>query len=336
MFRKKHLLTLILLLLVYAWYFLFYQHTHPSTLNVLGAKTNLILYEQPDSGTKPLVDELNSAQREILVEVYLLSDKDIIKALEDAKARGIKVMVMMEQHPFGGSGLNPKTKKQLNADGIMTQWSNPSFSLTHEKAIIIDAHEAFILSQNLTNSSFSKNREYDILDTNPSDVAEIRTIFADDWERKSFSPPPDTNIIESPDNSRAALMTLVNNSKQTIDAETEDIVDTKLVQLFSDKAQSETIRLLVPTLSQLAANEPALAKLVQAGVQVRTISSPYMHAKMIVADEKKAYVGSINFSRQSMDENRELGIIMTQDDIIQKLSNTFANDWTKATPLTVN
>lgn len=333
---KKFLPTLILLLLVYGWYFLFYQHSHPQELNVLGAKTNLMLYEQPDSGHQPLVDALDSAQKEILVEVYLLSDKEIIQALKDAHDRGVKVMVMMEQHPFGGSGLNPKTKKELDADGIQTNWSNSSFALTHAKFIVVDQALAFILSQNLTASAFSKNREYDILDTNSVDVTEIRNIFISDWDRKSFSPPQDTNVIESPDNSRAALTTLVTNTTQKIDAETEDINDTRFINILSEKAQSEKVRLLVPTLSQLAANGPALQKLQQAGVEVRTISSPYMHAKMIIADDKKAYVGSINFSSQSMDENRELGIIITQDDILQTLSTTFEEDWNKGTLFTTN
>jgi phosphatidylserine/phosphatidylglycerophosphate/cardiolipin synthase-like enzyme len=332
MLPKKHLSTLILTLIVYASYLLFSQAFQPTELNVLGAQTNLRLFEQPESGQQQLVDAIESAEREILVEIYLLSDKKIINALVDAREHGVKVMVMMEQHPFGGSALNPKTKKELDSHAVLTQWSNPSFALTHEKAIIIDANKAFILTQNLTTSSFSKNREYDILDTNPIDVTEIRNIFIADWERKSFSPPANTNIIESPDNSRPALTSLLNNATQTIDAETEDIVDTKLVQLLSNKAKTTKIRLLVPTLSQLEANEPALSKLQKSGVQVKTIFSPYMHAKMIIADDKKAYVGSINFSTQSMDKNRELGIILTQEDIIQTLSTTFQTDWNKALP----
>src|SRR5437667_102785 len=111
MLPKKYLSTIILTLIVYTSYLLFsWQSPQPTKLHVLGAQTNLLLYEQPESKQQPLVDAIESAQHEILVEVYLLSDKKIIKALEDAKEHGIKVMVMLEQHPFGGSALNPKTK----------------------------------------------------------------------------------------------------------------------------------------------------------------------------------------------------------------------------------
>jgi cardiolipin synthase len=334
MLPKKHLITIILTFIVYTSYLIFFWHSQqPTTLNIPGAQTNLLLYEQPESKHQPLIDAIKSAEHEILVKMYLLSDKEIIKALIDAREHGVKVMVILEKNPFGGSGLNPKTKKELDNNGVMTQWSNPSFALTHEKTIIIDANKAFILTQNLTTSSFSKNRDYNILDTNPIDVAEIRNIFIADWKRKSFSPPPNTNIIKSPDNSRAAITTLLNNATQTIDIEIEVIADAKLVKLLSKKAKSTTVRLIAPEISQLEANEPALTKLSLAGVQVKTISSPYMHAKMIITDDRKAYIGSINFSTQSMDKNREIGIIITQEDIIQTLSTTFQKDWDTATPL---
>jgi cardiolipin synthase A/B len=328
---KKYLPTLILILLVYGWYFFIHQQSHPAKLNVLGASTNLELYVQPGTGTEPLVDAIDSAKQEVLVEVYLLSDKPIITALESAHSRGVDVKVMMEEHPFGGGNLNQKTKEQLDADGVSTEWSNPTFTLTHEKSITVDDSETFVLSQNLTASAFSKNREYDILDTNPTDVSEVRTIFIDDWERKSFSAPQNTNLIESPDNSRAALITLINGANTSIDAETEDIGDDQLVQALSVKAKTIPVKLLVPTLKQVSSNEKALSELTSAGVQVRTISSPYMHAKMILSDDTKAYIGSINFSTQSMDDNRELGIILTQQDDLQTLQTTFETDWSRAT-----
>ena len=57
-------------------------------------------------------------------------------------------------------------QKNLWRSWITFEWTNSTFSLTHEKSIVIDKNKAFILNQNLTASSFSKNREYDVLDTN--------------------------------------------------------------------------------------------------------------------------------------------------------------------------
>lgn len=332
-FIKKNLLTFTLIFLVYSIFFATHVAKPTQTsLKVLGADTNITLFIEPNDGRQPILDAINSAQKEVLVEVYLLSDKQIIQSLEDAKSRGVTVDVMLEQHPFGGGNLNNKSEKDLKDNDISFEWTNSSFTLTHEKSIVIDSSEAFILNQNLTASSFTKNREYDILDTNPQDVAQVRSIFIADWQRKPFSPQV-THLIVSPVNSRAGLTNLISTSTQTIDIEIEDIADDQITSLLENKAKAEQIRIIVPTLSQISSNKKNLEELKNAGVKVKTLSSPYVHAKLILVDGVKAYTGSVNLSTQSMDQNRELGIMFTQSDSIESLSSTFESDWQKASDL---
>jgi phosphatidylserine/phosphatidylglycerophosphate/cardiolipin synthase-like enzyme len=72
-----------------------------------------------------------------------------------------------------------------------------------------------------------------------------------------------------------------------------------------------------------------------AGVHVRTYSADaalYVHAKAIVADENRAFVGSENFSDASLDYNRELGIITSDAAIISVLENTLLTDAARAAP----
>lgn len=90
------------------------------------------------------------------------------------------------------------------------------------------------------------------------------------------------------------------------------------------------IKKIISTLADIASNKNAAKKLPAAGVLVRTIASPYMHAKLILADNVKAYIGSVNFSTQSLDQNRELGIILTQSQSIQTLASIFESDWSRA------
>lgn len=323
---KKNIPTLIFLVLVYSWFLISNVVSRPSTLEVLGADSNITLSVQPDAGRQPILDAIDNARQEILVEMYLLSDKQIIEALSNARGRGVAVNVMLEKHPFGGSNLNNKSEKTLRENGVAVKWTNPSFSLTHEKAVVIDGRQAFILNQNLTASAFTKNREYNIIDTNPEDVSEVRNIFLADWERREFKPTT-THLIISPKNSRAALTTLIKSAIKTIDIEMEYIEDEKIVSLLSDKAKTTQIRLIIPTFTQFPANKDSAKRLAQDGVSVKTLSSPYIHAKMILTDDVKAYIGSINLSTQSMDENRELGIMLSENEIIKTLAETFSSDW---------
>lgn len=325
-FLKKHIILFLLLFVVYSVYLVTQTIPHHN-VQVLGTQANLALFEEPEDGRAPLITAIQHAHSEILVEVYLLSDKQIIQALDDADNRHVAVKVMLEEHPFGGGTINSKTYKQLQADDIPVKWTNTAFALTHEKAMVIDNSEAFILSQNLTTSAFSKNREYDIFDTNAQDVKEIRNMFIADWGRTTFS-PTDENLVISPVTSRDRLTALIQNANKNIALEIEDINDTRIVDLLAEKAKIMPVEIITPTFSQVASNKKALEELQQAGAKVKMVSSPYIHAKLLIVDNAKAYVGSVNFSSQSMDENRELGIVIAQPDVVRQLCQDFADDWT--------
>jgi phosphatidylserine/phosphatidylglycerophosphate/cardiolipin synthase-like enzyme len=62
-------------------------------------------------------------------------------------------------------------------------------------------------------------------------------------------------------------------------------------------------------------------------VQVKEDTQLYMHAKIIVADEQKAFVGSENISTTSLDRNRELGVLIADSNVINTLQQTFQQDW---------
>ncbi len=162
---KKNFLLLLFGACIYLAYFFTHLPSFSHT-QVLGVTTNLTLFEEPQDGRDFLVSSLNNARQEIDMEMYLLTDKQIIASLESARSRGVVVKVLLEQSPYAAGSINTKTEVELENKGIDVEWTNPAFSLTHEKAIVIDNQEVFILSQNLSAASFTKNREYDIVDTN--------------------------------------------------------------------------------------------------------------------------------------------------------------------------
>src|SRR5205807_6140850 len=96
------------------------------------------VFVEPDAGEQVITNAIANAQKSIWLEIYILSDRNVIRALEEAANRGLDVRVMLEPHPFGGGSSPSKTLDLLAASGIKTQFTNPSFSLTHEKGMIID------------------------------------------------------------------------------------------------------------------------------------------------------------------------------------------------------
>ena len=73
-----------------------------------------------------------------------------------------------------------------------------------------------------------------------------------------------------------------------------------------------------------------MTRLLQGGVHVRYIAIVYMHAKMLLADGQLAFVGSENFSATSLDDNRELGIMIADPTALATLNQTFQQDWSSA------
>ncbi|HEV8191196.1 MAG TPA: phospholipase D-like domain-containing protein [Ktedonobacterales bacterium] len=48
-----------------------------------------------------------------------------------------------------------------------------------------------------------------------------------------------------------------------------------------------------------------------------------MHAKLILADGELAFVGSQNFSATSLDQNREVGVVIADTSALHVLSDAF-------------
>ena len=77
-------------------------------------------------------------------------------------------------------------------------------------------------------------------------------------------------------------------------------------------------------------NSQGISTIKQGGVQVKEDLHLYMHAKIIVVDGRKAFVGSENISAQSLDQNRELGIIIADSTVLNTLQQTFQQDWSNS------
>ncbi|SRR5712692_4853016 len=103
-------------------------------------------------------------------------------------------------------------------------------------------------------------------------------------------------------------------------------IEQALVNAARRGVQIEVI-LPAPSGSASDSNRQGIAAIKQGGTTVREDPQLYMHAKIIVVDGVKAFVGSENISTQSLDQNRELGIIVSDTNVLSKLQSTFQTDW---------
>ncbi len=296
------------------------------------------VYVQPDAGDRPVVNAIKGAQKSVALEMYLLTETNVIHALEDAANRGVTVQVMLEAHPVGSGSITPQeTMATLNAAGVKAQPTNPAFALTHAKLLLIDGQTAYISSGNFTKtalggSSAAADRDYLIVDTNAADVATCNAIFAADWNRTTPQ-VDDPNLVVSPVNARPKLVALINGAKQSLHIEEEEMQDPGIIAALSAAAgRGVNVQVVVPKPSSASNNDAqGEQQLRGSGVRVvqvddRSNQNLYIHAKIIIADGTLAYVGSVNVSTQSMNKNREVGVLVANAAVIRQLDASFAQD----------
>jgi cardiolipin synthase len=157
----------------------------------------------------------------------------------------------------------------------------------------------------------------------------IAAIFMADWTH-STAQFNDPNLVVSPINSRNDFATLINSAHSTLLIEAEEMNDSAIEQALANAAQHGVqVEVILPTanISTGDSNSQGIATIKQGGVQVREDPQLYMHAKIIIVDGRIAFVGSENISAQSLDQNRELGIIVSDSSVLNKLQITFQSDW---------
>jgi cardiolipin synthase A/B len=104
----------------------------------LGSGINGVqVYVEPDDGEGVITNAIRSAHKSVWLEIYILSDTNVIHALEDAANNGVDVRVMLEPHPVGGGSSVTRVMDELRAAGVKAQDTSPDFPLTHEKGIPI-------------------------------------------------------------------------------------------------------------------------------------------------------------------------------------------------------
>ena len=287
------------------------------------------VFVEPGDGRAPLLDEIRAARRSIDLEVYIVTDDVILQALEDAQRRGVGVRVILEEQPFGGGGGQDEIFARLERAGIAVRWGNPVFRFTHIKAMVIDDAVAIIMNQNLTESAFTTNREFGVVTTRPDAVQAAAAIFTADWTRGA-EPDPGPLVV-SPTNARDQLLALVREARVSLDLYAEVLRDPEMLEALAAAVERGVhVRILVSPSADFAAE---MAELAASGVEIRLSSSLYIHAKLIVADGERAFIGSQNLSATSLDQNRELGIIVDDPVSLARLTRIFTIDFRAGAPL---
>ena len=283
----------------------------------------------PDDSSDHLLSLLRQAEYSIDVVVYLLSSREVLEELAAAQQRGIRVRVLLEQNPVGGGESNRLARQQLAAAGVAVRWADPAFRFTHAKVILIDSARVAIMTLNLTASTFRSNRDFAVIVEDPSVVTALAALFASDWERV---PPPEfaLPLVISPVNARRELQDLIDSARQSLEVYVLSLEDDAIAAALAAAAgRGVRVRMITnpPSGDDGYADERSLVR--ASGGYIGFLGFPDVHAKVVIVDGQRAFVGSQNFTATSLDQNREIGIIIADPDVLRRLLQTFEADWSQ-------
>ncbi len=290
------------------------------------------LLVEPDDGAATLTRAIRDAASSIFLTMYMLTNRTIIHDLEYAHAGGVDVRVILERHPYGAiDNPNRSAYDTLMAADIPVRWASPRYRLTHEKSMLIDGATAYVMTTNFTRAAFTANREFDVVDRDRRDVAAVRALFMADWDGRPYI-PRDANLPLSPSNARPMLGALMRSARRTLDVYGEELQDLAMERELARAARRGVrVRVILPAPTGPDRDAPGVRLVVAAGARVKRLPKSYLyiHAKAIVADGRRAFVGSQNLSAASLDDNRELGVILADRQALQTLQDTFGQDWSQ-------
>ena len=301
------------------------------TLERPGAYTAADFYTlitEPEDGMAPVLNLIETANKSIDLVAYELEDVQIEKALAAAHKRGVTVRVLLNQGYYNEQAEDNQAAYQyLFARGVVVHWSPNYFALTHQKTLLIDGNQALIMTFNFKPQYYTADRDFGILDKNPLDVAAIESVFEDDWQGRRSKPAHVDNLVWSP-GAETAILDLIRNSQKSLRIENGEMADADVENALIAAARRGVKVEVVMTDSSQWAND--FKTLRSGGINIRTYAPQaplYIHAKIILADGTTALIGSQNFSNTSLNDNRELGIRLTEPAILTALDRTFQKDW---------
>jgi phosphatidylserine/phosphatidylglycerophosphate/cardiolipin synthase-like enzyme len=215
----------------------------------------------------------------------------------------------------------------------MVRDSNPFFDVTHEKSMVVDGETAYIQSLNWEPRNLTETRDYAVVTSHAHEVGETAAGFDADWERKDFAALHDSNLIWCTGNGRLRICEFIDRAKQSLWLQNERYQDPVVIEhLVRAHVRGVKIRIMARPPHKLKKEKlvegvSGLRVLQDLGIPVHKLKHIKLHGKVMLADDKRAIVGSINIAPGSFDSRRELAIEVDDEHIIHRVRKTLEHDW---------
>ncbi|GAC1394314.1 MAG: hypothetical protein NVSMB31_14600 [Vulcanimicrobiaceae bacterium] len=277
------------------------------------------------SSTAALVAAMQHA-RSISLTAYVMRPCRVLNALESAAKRGVRVHVALEAVPYGDpagdlrqGNLDAAARlSRAGADArLVDQVGNAPM---HMKAAVIDNATAFLDDRNWPDDGMDSI----ITDTDARDVGEVLSAIAGHGSNSA----PLATQKDAAIRREARTIYQSADAHERISVESESFGYGRIYAALLAAAREQTpVRLIVAQRDITSRTEPALVRLMQAGVEMRIGAND---EKMAVA-QSQAWLGSAN-ATSGVPNQTDWGLRIFDRATITGLQARFERNWAAASP----
>jgi len=299
------------------------------------------LYYSPDNSRLSFYESISNINKSLKIQTYEFTKKELKYKFRELLEKWVDIKLIMEDYKYQQFQNTWKQIKEyfswyenfeIKSDEQM------GTKYTHSKINLVDSG-FWIQTANLTHSSFYNNREHFFYSTNTGVWNSLNTIFEKDWNwEEILLSDIHPNLVVCNINCRNVIETMLESAERSILIQTQYIVDERILDILESKVslypstglgwqdkKDFDIRFVVSDTDTsddlLNYFGPAVA---------RKFNIYYNHTKMVLIDDNILLLWSMNLSENSLDQNREIWILLIDEDLIRKYKELFENDWRKS------
>ncbi|HXI29701.1 MAG TPA: phospholipase D-like domain-containing protein [Vicinamibacterales bacterium] len=272
------------------------------------------LIVQPDAGVAPIITAIKQARKWVDILIFRLDRPEIARALGEAVARGVRVRALTAHQNRGGTKSLRKLEMQLLEAGVTVSRTADDLVRYHGKMVIVDNKILHVYGFNFTGLDIEKSRSFGIVTKNEKLVNEATKLFTADFDRQPYTPASGRFVV-SPENARELLARFLGGARRELLIYDPKVSDDAMLKILTERSK--------------------------AGVDVRVIgkveskwnlkSEKYpgkrLHIRAIIRDGKRAFMGSQSLRRLELEKRREVGVIVTDEEVVAQMRAIFEEDW---------
>jgi cardiolipin synthase A/B len=281
-------------------------------------RSRVKLIVQPDDGVAPLLAAIRHARKSIDIMVFRFDRSDLRHALAEAVRRGVAVRTLIAHTNSEGPRSLRKLELDLLAAGITVSRTADDLVRYHAKFFIVDRVRAFILAFNFTALDINKSRSFAVEVRTRRIVQELLTLFDADAGRQPYKPGV-ADLLVSPLNARDRLAAFIRAARRQLFIYDPKLSDPKMLALIRERVRA-------------GVDVRVIGRVAKPGATITSapLDGRRLHARAMVADGKRAFIGSQSLKGLELDKRREVGLIIRDRAIVRQMESVFAEDWARS------